>query len=250
MFEKDRRERSHDLIDRVFKCLLPAHGMGERPAQTALAHQALDAMLNGTIALCDAGTGIGKTFAYLTAGTAFLRYRAEAGLSVQPITISTSSVALQRAVCDEYLPLLSDVLLEDGQIKEPLRAVIRKGKTRYVCDDRLEKRLRRVILRRKNAGAAEALLSLRNRLDIDGVNRLSRYDRERVCVPTVCGCGRQSCRYREFLDECARNTCAFQICNHNLLLADANRRAQGQRPILRDYPVLIVDEAHKLPEAA
>ena len=44
--------------------LLPAHGMVERPAQVELSHQMLDTMLNGSIALCDAGTGIGKTYAY------------------------------------------------------------------------------------------------------------------------------------------------------------------------------------------
>lgn len=42
----------------------------------------------------------------------------------------------------------------------------------------------------------------------------------------------------------------FQICNHNLLLADAIHRSQGKRPIFPEHSVIIVDEAHKLPEAA
>ena len=42
----------------------------------------------------------------------------------------------------------------------------------------------------------------------------------------------------------------IQICNHNYLLADAYHRAEGYKPLLADYRALIVDEAHKLPEAA
>ena len=41
----------HQDIDHVFRDLLPAHGMVERPAQVELSHQMLDTMLNGSIAL-------------------------------------------------------------------------------------------------------------------------------------------------------------------------------------------------------
>ena len=58
----------------------------------------LDAMLDNTIALCDAGTGIGKTFAYLVAGIVFQILRAVSGEGFQPILISTSSIALHDVV--------------------------------------------------------------------------------------------------------------------------------------------------------
>ena len=125
----NNRNNAHNEIDRVFKILLPTRNMAERPAQVALSHRMLDAMLDGGIALCDAGTGIGKTYAYLVAGTAFSRFRAASGLAPRPILISASSIALQNAVRDEYLPLLSDLLTADGMIAEPLQAVIRKGKS-------------------------------------------------------------------------------------------------------------------------
>ena len=51
------------MIDHIFKDLFPAQGMTERSEQIKLSHRMLDAMLNGGIALCDAGTGIGKTYA-------------------------------------------------------------------------------------------------------------------------------------------------------------------------------------------
>lgn len=42
----------------------------------------------------------------------------------------------------------------------------------------------------------------------------------------------------------------IQICNHNYLLADAEHRRQGFHPLLKGYGILVVDEAHKLWDAA
>ena len=44
-----------------------------------------------------------------------------------------------------YLPLLSCVLMADGILTKPLKAVIRKGKSHYVCDERLDRRLRQIL---------------------------------------------------------------------------------------------------------
>ena len=246
----NNRQNAHNEIDHIFKDLLPTRNMAERPAQVALCHQMLNAMLEGGIALCDAGTGIGKTYAYLVAGTVYSRFRAACGLGPKPILVSTSSIALQTAARDEYLPLLSNVLTEDGMIVQPLQAVIRKGKSHYVCDDRLERRLGQLDLRKKNWRAGNALLALRNELDMDEIAHLSHYDRERVCVPQICDCSQETCRYRSFLEKCDSGRYLFQICNHNLLLADAIHRGSGRKPILPDACALIVDEAHKLPETA
>ena len=240
----------HQTIDHIFKDLMPTCGMSERPEQLALSHRMLDALQNGNIALCDAGTGIGKTYAYLAAGTVFQLRRSREHRPFRPILISTSSIALQSAVLHEYIPFLSNLLMEDGIIERPIRAVIRKGKQHYVCDERLERRLRQVDLKRKNKAAANALASLLVSIDADQAERLSGYDRERVCVPQVCDCRRSDCRYLAFLRDCKTRQYAFQICNHNLLLADAMRREANHRPILPDSCAVIIDEAHKLPETA
>ena len=245
------RQTSHDMIDHIFHDLLLAQGMEERPEQAALSHLMLDALLNGSIALCDAGTGIGKTYAYLAAGTAFLRFRATSGQRFRPIIISTSSIALQNAVITEYLPTLSAMLVEDGMIDQPLRAVIRKGKSHYVCDRRLEQRLGQLDLSKKNWKSGRAVLSLREQLDMDTAAHLSCYDRNRVCVPQTCDdCRRGNCRYLAFLEDCDSGRYPFQICNHNLLLADAIHQRMGRSPILPDACAVIIDEAHKLPETA
>ena len=242
------RQKAHSMIDHIFKDLFPAQGMAERSEQIKLSHRMLDTMLNGGIALCDAGTGIGKTYAYLVAAAAANRSDTEA--LRKPVIISTSSIALQNAVQTEYLPLLSCTLLADGQIDKPLLSVIRKGKGHYVCDERLQRRLRQVNFQKKDPAAADALRTLKGTLDMDNVPHLSGYDRERVCVPQFCDCDHQDCRYRRFLKRCDDDRYVFQICNHNLLLADAIHRSQGRRSILPDHGIIIVDEAHKLPEAA
>ena len=227
MNTKDNRQNAHDIIDHVFQDLLPARGLSERPGQLALSHRMLDALLDRSIALCDAGTGTGKTYAYLAAGAAFHRFCASQGR-----------------------PTLSGVLEADGLIAQPLSAVVRKGKSHYVCDWRLERRLGQLDLSKKNWKAGRALLSLRERLDLDGAAHLSGYDRERVCVPRTCGCKRDTCRYLAFLEDCETGAYSFQICNHNLLLADAIHRGTGRRPILPDACAVVIDEAHKLPETA
>ncbi|MDE6259424.1 MAG: ATP-dependent DNA helicase [Oscillospiraceae bacterium] len=250
MSANDNRQNAHSMIDHVFHNLLPAHGMAERPEQVSLSHLMLDAMEEGSIALCDAGTGIGKTYSYLAAGVVFLRFRTDSRQKFQPVLISTSSIALQNAVQNEYLPFLSNVLMEDGLLDEPLAAVIRKGKSHYVCDQRLERRLGQLDLSKKNWRAGRALLSLREQLDMDAAVHLSGYDRERVCVPQTCDCGREDCRYLNFLADCSTIVYPFQICNHNLLLADAIHRGTGRNPILPDACAVIIDETHKLPDAA
>ena len=94
------RQKAHAMIDHIFKDLLPSQGMAERSEQIKLSHRMLDTMLNGGIALCDAGTGIGKTYAYLAAAAAANRSDTEA--LRKPVIISTSSIALQNAVKYEY----------------------------------------------------------------------------------------------------------------------------------------------------
>ncbi len=92
----------------------------------------LDAMFENRIALSDAGTGIGKTYAYLTAAIVYSHSRLVDGLPFQPVIIATSSIALQNAIVREYLPFLSDALSDDPHITTPILAALRKGKSHYV----------------------------------------------------------------------------------------------------------------------
>ena len=134
-------ERAHAEGEKVFRVILPESGLTVREEQIVLCHIMLDSLLHNTISLCDAGVGIGKTYAYLVACILARKY----SLCLhRPIAISTSSVALQDAIIGEYLPLLSNVLLADGIIDKPLVAYLRKGKERFVCDEHLSQRLKSV----------------------------------------------------------------------------------------------------------
>ena len=243
------RQELHRQIDHIFHDLLPAAGMTRREAQIALCHRLLDAMLNGRIALCDAGTGIGKTLAYLVAGLVFLRYRSFNHMKFQPLILSTSNIALQTELQRDYIPQLANILVMDGwNIDLSALSVIRKGKGHYICERQLERRLRE--MSRRSPRRREQLLALENEVDMDMAGTISGYDQKLIQVPRVCGYRCKQCRYLDFLDDCATTPYLFQICNHNLFLADALRRSQGYRPIFPDHCSVVIDEAHKLPETA
>ena len=258
MFYKvEYQKRAHQEVEKIFRVLLPEQGLAVREEQIRLCHEMLDTLLGERIALCDAGVGIGKTYAYLVACVLMRKYSIlmeRNSLPKQhPVVVSTSSIALQKAILSEYVPFLSRVLVEQGIIQTPLRAVVRKGKEHFVCDNRLEQRIEAIRYKQKNAVQREALLSLRKHYDMDIVKDLSGFDRRLVCVPKFCPreCpGRQTCRYQRYLEESKKQDVFLQICNHNYLLADAFHRREEYKPLLADYRALVVDEAHKLPEAA
>ena len=238
---------SHRIAEQIFREILPRHGMAVREEQIALCHEVLDTLYNKEISLCEAGVGIGKTLAYLVACILWQMHRPSQ--LKMPVAISTSSVALQDAILNEYLPDLSAVLLAEGIITAPITAVVRKGKERFVCDARLAERQAKAIS--KGSRQKGSLRMAENVLDLDHIPGLSRYDRCRICVPQSCprDCFlRLDCRYQQYLRDSRKPD--IQICNHNYLLANASHRLEERPLLLRQYQALVVDEAHKLPDAA
>ena len=238
---------SHRVAEKIFREILPRHGMAVREEQIALCHEVLDTLYNKEISLCEAGVGTGKTLAYLVACILWQMNRPDR--MKLPIVISTSSVALQDAILTEYLPDLSAVLLDEGIIREPITAVVRKGKEHFVCDVRLAERT--ALVHPKRTREKNSLRIAENILDMDHIPELSRYDRCRICVPQSCprDCFmRLDCRYQQYLRDSMKPD--IQICNHNYLLADASHRLEDRPLLLRSYQALVVDEAHKLPDAA
>ena len=238
---------SHRMVEQIFREILPRRGMAVREEQIALCHEVLDTLYNKEISLCEAGVGIGKTLAYLVACILWQMHRPNQ--LKMPVVISTSSVALQDAILNEYLPDLSAVLLSEGIITAPITAGIRKGKERFVCDARLAERQAKAIS--KGSRQKGSLRMAENVLDLDHIPGLSRYDRCRICVPQSCprDCFlRLDCRYQQYLRDSRKPD--IQICNHNYLLANASHRLEERPLLLRQYQALVVDEAHKLPDAA
>ena len=238
---------SHRIAEQIFREILPRHGMAVREEQIALCHEVLDTLYNKEISLCEAGVGIGKTLAYLVACILWQMHRPNQ--LKMPVVISTSSVALQDAILTEYLPDLSAIMLAEGIIRNPITAVVRKGKERFVCDARLAERQAKAIS--KGSRQKGSLRMAENVFDLDHIPGLSRYDRCRICVPQSCprDCFlRLDCRYQQYLRDSRKPD--IQICNHNYLLANASHRLEERPLLLRQYQALVVDEAHKLPDAA
>ena len=159
-YKNEYQKRAHGEVERIFRELLPEAGLHVREEQIRLCHEMLDALMKNEITLCDAGVGIGKTYAYLTACILMRKYSVlhsgYSGCDRRSVVVSTSSIALQKAIIEEYVPFLSDVLLKADLLQGELKAVVRKGKEHFVCDYRLAQRLEAVRDKNKNQAQMEA----------------------------------------------------------------------------------------------
>lgn len=125
-----------EAIESIFRTILPEYGFTVREAQIKLSQDMYLGLTGKQVAICEAEVGAGKTLAYLIASfVAKNRYAAEHGFSL-PVTISTSSIELQKMIVEKEVPQLSHMLQDYGLIKHPLCAVVRKGKEHYFCKAR------------------------------------------------------------------------------------------------------------------
>lgn len=243
-------EKAHRQAEQIFREVFSARGMNVREGQIRLCHAMLDTLFGRDVALCDAGVGLGKTYAYLVACVLWQLQRPRP--MQRPVVISTASITLQNAILEEYIPFLSDALIQNGYIQAPVCAVLRKGKERFVCDVRLLIRQKQITARGKRfRKRAPALQEARQCLDLDRLPNLPRHERRLICVPSRCArscIAHTDCRYRQYLKASNGPSVTIQVCNHNYLLADAAHRKNGWTPLLKDYQALVIDEAHKLPE--
>ena len=259
--ESVSRERLAEVLSHIFGELLPEHGYSYRADQAGLAAHILEALCRRLVSLSEAGVGIGKTHAYLIAAAlvkrgrfldSWLKYPGMTFIDEMPVVVATSSIALQKAIVQGYIPKISRILLEHGIIAKPLTCVIRKGKEHYLC----ERRLRLLWLDSKSAGIKQLLEPLfrkKGAIDLDEMDSLDPYIKRKIKVTGGCGrsCSlRKSCRYMAFLNNAQSDKHDFQICNHNYLLADVVRRAKGQEPLIPRHQAVIIDEAHKFIQAA
>lgn len=248
-----RKERAARFLCHVFEEILPEHGLKLRLKQKELSLEMLAALQGNKLALCEAEVGTGKTHAYILAVTVHNLFSE----SPAPAVISTSTIALQKAITEEYIPQISAILLEHRIIGQPLSFVIRKGKRHYVCDARLEN-YESVIHRLGRETDRELLEALgllkgpgHRRIDLDRAP-LTAYVKERINV-SRCGdnCPHaRVCRFMNFQRKCMSGGFDFQIANHNYVLADLIGRRQGRKSLFPAYGALVLDEAHRLMEAA
>lgn len=107
----------------LFRSILPKHRMVLRQNQLSLSLTMPDALWGNKLALCEAEVGTGKTHAYILAAIVYRLFQGNAS----PTVISTSTIALQKALTEEYIPQISAILHnsrpKDGALIDTLNAL-------------------------------------------------------------------------------------------------------------------------------
>jgi ATP-dependent DNA helicase DinG len=201
--------------------------------------------------LVEAGTGTGKTFAYLI----------PALLSGLRVLISTGTRTLQDQLFHRDLPLLA------GALGRPARVALLKGRSNYLCLERLAAVGRQTDLlsvgsdptgRGQGASTATSLLEWAYSSpdgDLAGIPELGEEHPWRArltstresCTGTRC---EQYTRCHVFAARRAAQDADIVVVNHHLLLADMALKEEGRADLLPSADALILDEAHQLPDLA
>ena len=217
-------------------------GYQPRQGQQELAEAVADNLSRDGILLAEAGTGTGKTFAYLLP----LLASGRKGL------VSTATRNLQEQIYGKDLPLVRKVL---GSVS---RVALLKGRRNYLChhhyhqyldDDcttAADKRQRRAIEHFFDTTADGDLVGLKEVAEDAPV--LARI------TSTIENClGRDCAFYEECYLQKARQKAKeadVVVINHHLLLADFALKSEGFAEILPDIQAFVIDEAHHLPQTA
>ncbi len=219
-------------------------GYEHRPEQIDMLRAVARAFNHGEHLMVEAGTGTGKSMAYLIPAIYW------ATTNNQRVVISTNTINLQDQLLHKDIPLLREALGVD------FRAGVLKGRGNYLCPRRLASMRRRLpatvdelrvfakvlIWLLESSSGDRSEINLRGAAEIGAWMHLSAEDE---------GCTTERC-HTQMHGSCpfykARRTAEsahILIVNHALLLADV---AIGSR-VLPDYHYLILDEAHHLEEA-
>jgi ATP-dependent DNA helicase DinG len=190
----------------------------------------------------EAGTGIGKTFAYLVPVL----------LSGRRAVISTGTKTLQDQLYDRDLPMLG------AAIGRPVKVALLKGRNNYLCWHRLELSQQEGVRRGERASLFSEIQSWAHSGTSGDLTELAdfseRDDLRGRITSTADNCLGNRC---QFIDECfvaeARRQAQAAdvvIVNHHLLLADLALKEAGFGALLPGVDAVIVDEAHQLPDIA
>ena len=244
------------VIDSIFRVILPNNGYNIREEQIALAKKMYIGFTEKQVALCEAEVGTGKTLSYLVAAIVAKHHNGITYRQNLPVTITTSSIELQKALVEREIPHLSKMLLDYYIIERPLTAVLRKGKEHYLCRYRFDDFLKNIRMYpekyKTTIETLEQMSNLRAGIDLDRY-RISGAIKSRICIKGTCtGCARKKeCTYNEFAKRMYDlPDLDFQVTNHNMYLMSQKTKTDDHPPLLRESCFVVVDEAHKFKEAA
>ena len=234
-------------VERFFSELSPlaaeVASFRPRAQQREMAMAVAEAIRDNAILLVEAGTGTGKTFAYLV----------PALLNGGKVIISTGTKNLQDQLFQKDLPMVRDAL------KAPVSVALLKGRANYVCHYHLER--------------AQTDGLFKTREDVRHLGKIKKYakvsgsgDKNGLAdVPenapiwmqvtsTRDNCLGQECpNHKECFVLKARSDAMkadIVVVNHHLFFADVMLRDEGVAELLPVCNTVIFDEAHQLPETA
>ena len=214
-----------------------------RPVQETMALEVKGAIGEGRASIIEAGTGTGKTLAYLI----------PAVLSQKKTIISTGTKTLQDQLLDQDIPFLKK------HIPQPFRAVCMKGRANYLCLYRFHRSIEQPeLLPDDGKWLTKALIDWAQQTtsgdraeihwlpdDFAGWEPVSaRGDR---CLGQKCPMFEQC--FLTNLRQQAANA-EIVVVNHHLFFADLAVRSGGYGQVIPPYEVVIFDEAHLLEETA
>lgn len=220
----------------------------ERPEQLAMAHAVAKALAERRHLIAEAGTGIGKSFAYLLPAAAW----ADAHQGQGPVVISTRTIALQEQLEKKDLPFLHAVLPFEWS------SVTALGRNNYVCLRRLDLAGRDQLLfeDKSRQGQLQQLREWSVSASSGSRHELPTPPDAEVWEEVQAEHGNCLQRACQFYDAChwqrARRrmqTAQVLVVNHALYCADIALRMAGAS-YLPEHRVVIFDEAHHLERVA
>lgn len=222
-------------------------GFESRPQQTEMARAVEQTLANRGHLFVEAGTGVGKSFAYL------LPAIQRAVHARERVVIATNTISLQEQLMDKDIPLLQAALPEE------FTAVLVKGRGNYLS----LRRLKLASERQKTLFPDRAQLDDLHAVEdwayetTDGtlatLPQLARPDIwDRVQSDADNCMGRRCPTYRKCFFQSARRrmeAANILVCNHALFFSDLALRSQGVGFLPR-YDHVILDEAHNIEDVA
>jgi ATP-dependent DNA helicase DinG len=213
-----------------------------RAAQAELAAAVADAIDDRATLIAEAGTGTGKTYAYLV----------PALLSGQRVIISTGTRALQDQLYHRDLPRVREAL------GAGVTTALLKGRSNYLCRYRMEQAKGERFPSREDAALFQRVVAWSGRTRRGDLAELPDLRDDSLLLPQLTSTA-ENCLGSEcpFWSECfvaqARaeaQAADIVVVNHHLLLADLAVKREGFGEILPGAAAFVLDEAHQLPELA
>ncbi len=213
-----------------------------RPEQLAMAQAVADAVSRRKDLVVEAGTGTGKTLAYLVPVL----------LAGQRAVISTGTRTLQDQLYHRDLPMLAHAL------GRPARVRMLKGRRNYLCRYRLNRAAEGFDISDTMSRELSEIRAWAQHTDIGDIAELGSIPDMsgiwKAVTSTAENClGAQCPDFAECHVASARQAAReadIVIVNHHLLMADLTMKEEGFGQLLPGAKLVVVDEAHRFPEVA